>query len=80
MATLYSDIFYKSIDKLKTEKYEEGPKVYVDQENVMVQLTNIYIFIMWIFSFNFEQIKKNQSQAFNKYNEVQSTFCVLFDK
>lgn len=43
---------------MKTEKYEEDPKVYLDQKNVMVQLTNIYIFIMWIFSFNFEQIKK----------------------
>lgn len=79
MAKLYSDIFYKSIDKLKTEKYEEDPKVYVDQENVMVQLTNI-IFSKCGYFLLILNNKKNQSQAFNKYNKVDSTLCVLFDK
>lgn len=65
MAKLYSDIFYKSIDKLKTEKYEEDPKVYVDQENVMVQLTNI-IFSKYGYFLLILNNKKNQSQAFNK--------------
>lgn len=80
MAKLYSDIFYKSIDKLKTEKYEEDPKVYVDQENVMVQLTNIIFSKCGYFLLILNNKKKNQSQAFNKYNKVDSTFCVLFDK
>lgn len=65
MAKLYSDIFYKSIDKLKTEKYEEDPNVYVDQENVMVQLTNI-IFSKYGYFLLILNNKKNQSQAFNK--------------
>lgn len=65
MAKLYSDIFYKSIDKLKTEKYEEDPKVYVDQENVMVQLTNI-IFSKCGYFLLILNNKQNQSQAFNK--------------